>query len=121
MHRVFVYGTLRRGESHASLLSGARYLGGHVTEPRYTLCDLGEYPAAASWGSVAIHGEVYEVSDELLGELDRYEEYPQVYDRRPISTAHGMAWMYLLINVPAVACVIAHGNWCRRNQFDLDE
>jgi gamma-glutamylcyclotransferase (GGCT)/AIG2-like uncharacterized protein YtfP len=121
MPRVLVYGTLRRGESHAHLLQGARYLGPHVTEARYTLCDLGQYPAAVSWGVTAIHGEVYDLDEALLGRLDEYEEYPAVYDRRLIGTAHGDAWMYLLKAPPAVACVIAHGDWRRRGELELEE
>ncbi len=120
MPRVFVYGTLRRGESHAHLLQAARYLGPHVTEPRFTLCDLGQYPAAVSWGVTALHGEVYEIDDALLDRLDEYEEYPAVYERRLIATSHGEAWIYLLKAPPAVACVIMHGDWCRRDELELE-
>jgi gamma-glutamylcyclotransferase (GGCT)/AIG2-like uncharacterized protein YtfP len=121
MHRVFVYGTLRRGESHAQLMQGARFLGSHITDPRYTLCDMSEYPAAVSWGATAIHGEVYEVDNALLRRLDEYEEFPEVYNRRLIHTPYGGAWIYLMLAPPAVACVIAHGDWCRRDQVELEE
>ncbi len=121
MHRIFVYGSLRRGESHAHLLKDAKYLGPHVTEPRYTLCDLGEYPAAVSWGVTAIHGEVYDVDDATLRVLDEYEEFPAVYNRRLISTPYGGAWIYLVMAPPAVTCIIVHGDWCRRDQIDLGE
>jgi gamma-glutamylcyclotransferase (GGCT)/AIG2-like uncharacterized protein YtfP len=121
MQRVFVYGTLRRGESHAHLMQGARYLGPHVTEPRYTLCDLHDYPAAVSWGVTAIRGEVYEVDDDLLRRLDAYEEFPSVYNRRLIHTPYGGAWIYLMLAPPTMACVIGHGDWCRRDQVVLEE
>jgi len=119
MHRVFVYGTLRRGEAEAPRLRTATYLGRHITEPKYTLCDFEEYPAAVSWGLTQISGEVYEISDELLCELDAYEEYPKVYHRRQIPTAFGTAWIYLMRAPPAVACVIAHGDWCRRDEIEI--
>jgi gamma-glutamylaminecyclotransferase len=121
MHRIFVYGTLRRGESHAHLLNNAEYLGPHLTEPRYTLCDLGDYPAAVSWGVTAIHGEVYDVDDQTLHMLDEYEDFPKLYNRRLIPTPYGGAWMYLVLAPPAVTCIIAHGDWCRRALLELDE
>jgi gamma-glutamylcyclotransferase (GGCT)/AIG2-like uncharacterized protein YtfP len=121
MPRVFVYGTLRKGESHAHLMQGAHYLGPHVTEPRYTLYDLGEYPAAVPGGVTSIHGEVYALDDAQLATLDEYEEYPAVYDRRLIGTAYGEAWIYLLRAPPAVACVIAHGDWRRRAEPEFEE
>jgi gamma-glutamylcyclotransferase (GGCT)/AIG2-like uncharacterized protein YtfP len=121
MHRVFVYGTLRRGESHAHLMAQAAYLGPHITEPRYTLCDLGEYPAAVSWGVTAIRGEVYEVDDALLHALDEYEDFPKLYNRKLIPTAYGGAWMYMVMAPPAVSCIIGHGDWCHRDQIELDE
>lgn len=121
MHRVFVYGTLRRGESHAHMMAGASYLGPHITEPRYTLCDLGEYPAAVSWGVTALRGEVYDVDDSLLRRLDEYEEFPSVYHRRLIPTAYGGTWIYLIITLPAMSCVIGHGDWCQRDKLDLEE
>jgi gamma-glutamylcyclotransferase (GGCT)/AIG2-like uncharacterized protein YtfP len=121
MQQVFVYGTLRRGESHAHLMQRARYLGPHVTEPRYTLCDMGECPAAISWGTTAIHGEIYEVDNDLLRRLDEYEEFPRIYNRKLIHTPHGGAWIYLMLAPPAMACVIGHGDWCRRDQAELEE
>jgi gamma-glutamylcyclotransferase (GGCT)/AIG2-like uncharacterized protein YtfP len=121
MQRVFVYGTLRRGESHAHLMQGATCLGPHITEPCYTLCDLDEYPAAVSWGVTAIRGEVYEVDDALLRRLDEYEEFPKVYNRRLIHTPYGGAWIYLMLAPPAMACIIAHGDWCRRDRLELEE
>ncbi|MGH8458615.1 MAG: gamma-glutamylcyclotransferase family protein [Nevskiales bacterium] len=121
MQRVFVYGTLRRGESHAHLMQDAEYLGLHVTEPRYTLCDMGEYPAAVSWGVTSIRGEVYDVDDALLRRLDEYEEFPGVYNRRLVHTPYGGAWIYLILAPPVVSCVIGHGDWCRRDQFDFEE
>lgn len=121
MQRVFVYGTLRRGESHAHFMQDARYLGTHVTEPRYTLCDFDEYPAAVSWGVTAIHGEVYEVDEAALRRLDEYEEFPRVYNRRLIHTPYGGAWIYLMLAPPAMACVIGHGDWRRRDQVDIGD
>lgn len=120
MHKLFVYGTLRRGESQAQLLREATFLGRTFTEPKFTLCDLDEYPAAIAWGSTQICGEVYEVSDEQLRAIDAYEEYPEIFTRRQIRTTFGDAWIYLMRAPPALTCVIGHGDWCRRDELELD-
>ena len=120
MPKVFVYGTLRRGESHAQLLREATFLGRYITEPKFTLCDLDEYPAVISWGTTQISGEVYEISDALLQAIDAYEEYPELFSRRQIRTTFGDAWIYLMRAPPALTCVIGHGDWCRRDELELE-
>jgi gamma-glutamylaminecyclotransferase len=75
---LFVYGSLKRGRRHHTELGGARFVGVARTAPEYRLLDLGEYPALAA-GSRAIEGELYEVTEALLVELDRFEG--EGYDR----------------------------------------
>lgn len=87
--RVFVYGTLRRGEGNHRLLVGARFVGEARTEPSFTLCDLGAYPAMLEGGATSIVGEVYEVDERTLDALDRLEGHPRYYRRAPIALADG--------------------------------
>lgn len=94
--RVFVYGSLKRGFSNHALLHRAAYLGEHVTTARYTMYDLGSYPAVSIGGRQAISGEVYAVDRQTLAALDRLEDYPRVYDRIRIATPFGPAWMYIV-------------------------
>jgi len=94
-HRVFVYGTLLRGEVNHHLLTAARFLGEHRTEPRFTLLVLGAYPGLVARGDTAVQGEVYAVDAAGLRRLDQLEDYPRLYDRRLIPTDHGSAWVYL--------------------------
>ena len=63
---IFVYGLLRRGEHFHHLLSSAQFIGGVTTPAKYTLIDLGEYPAMLAGGSTAVVGEVYSVDDATL-------------------------------------------------------
>lgn len=109
--RVFVYGTLLRGESNADVLGDARRLGRHVTAPVYTLYDLGAYPGARPDGLTAIVGEVYAIGPNHLDRLDMLEDYPRLYWRERIDTSFGPAWIYLVNDVPAHALVIADGHW----------
>lgn len=90
MPRIFVYGTLKRGDVRAAALAGGRFLGEARTEPRYRLYDCGEYPAlvgvAAGEEGVAVEGEVYEVTPEDLARLDEVEGVTEaLYVRGPIA------------------------------------
>ncbi|OAQ20122.1 gamma-glutamylcyclotransferase family protein [Thermosulfurimonas dismutans] len=95
--RIFVYGTLKRGESLHYLLREARFLGeGRVKG--YALYDLGEYPAARpASGEAFVWGEIYEIKpdlfevlDEVEDEYDRQEVPVEIEDSRVIT-----AWMYI--------------------------
>ncbi len=114
--RVFVYGTLRRGERNHHVLAGAPRLGRHTTRAEYTLYDTGAYPAATAPGTTAVRGEVYTVDAATFEALDVLEDYPMLYTRRRIETPFGRAWIYLWIAAPNVRWpVIVHGDWCRRH------
>lgn len=112
-----MYGTLRRGEINHGLLRTARFLGRHRTAARYTLLDLGPYPAALAGGRTALSGELYALSHALLRRLDVLENYPREYTRVLIPTPSGKAWIYLYRRRPAVAVpLIPHGDWRRRRR-----
>ncbi|MCG6940732.1 MAG: gamma-glutamylcyclotransferase [Thiohalocapsa sp.] len=110
-HRVFVYGTLLRGEVNHHLLTDARFLGAHRTEPRFTLLVLGAYPGLIAGGETPVHGEVYAVDAAGLRRLDQLEDYPRLYDRRLIATDHGSAWVYLYRGPRRDRVRLAHGDW----------
>ncbi|NBC13106.1 MAG: gamma-glutamylcyclotransferase [Gammaproteobacteria bacterium] len=110
-HRVFVYGTLLRGEVNHHLLRDARFLGSHRTEPRFTLLVLGAYPGLVAGGDTAVFGEVYGVDAAGLRRLDQLEDYPRLYDRRIIATAHGSAWVYLYRGPRRDRVRLAQGDW----------
>lgn len=112
-HRVFVYGTLRRGGAYASWLAGGRYLGRHVTAPVYTMYDFGDYPGVRPNGHSGIVGEVYEIDGRQLERLDEFEDYPTLYTREFIPTPFGDAWIYLLNASAGDVPVIAPGDWLR--------
>lgn len=86
MHRIFVYGTLKRGHSNHGYMVGQRFICEAATQPVYRLFDLGGYPGmvdAASAG-LSIKGEIWEIDDACLRDLDRLEdvkggEYARVF------------------------------------------
>ena len=77
MMKLFVYGTLRKGEENAFLLKNATCL----LESCWTngqLYDTGEgYPAMVPSNNHRTIGELYEVSNEQLKLLDELEEYEE--------------------------------------------
>jgi len=105
MTRLFVYGTLKRGDCRAYLLMHATCLGEAVTAPLYKLFTHGPYPALVDAGRVgstgmAIHGELYEVDAPTLARLDEEEGVDEgLYQRKPIKLvdqpAEAQAYFYL--------------------------
>ena len=47
-------------------------------------------------GKFHIRGEVWEVSDKVLEQLDAIEGYPDFYNKQVVHTTQGKAWMYFL-------------------------
>src|SRR5262245_31317708 len=81
--RVFVYGTLKRGQRNHHYLHGQVFLGEAATLPHYRLLDSGPYPCLVKdpLRGLAVQGEVWEVDDDVLPRLDRLEEVPDLYHR----------------------------------------
>ncbi len=112
-HLVFVYGTLRKGESNHHLLESSEYLGHYETEDDYTLYDVGPYPALVP-GSKAISGEVYLIDDHTLQQLDILEDVPVEYRRETINTPYGTAWIYLYQDDSSLSVEVDSGDWSQR-------
>tara|TARA_Y100001956_G_scaffold45192_1_gene43991 strand:+ start:8185 stop:8532 length:348 start_codon:yes stop_codon:yes gene_type:complete len=112
-HLLFVYGTLRKGESNQGFLEAAEFLGCHETPPEYALYDLGAYPAVTE-GHSSITGEVYLIDDETLARVDELEDVPVEYRREQIETPFGRAWIYLYQDTSQLDSLLASGDWCQR-------
>ena len=89
-HRIFIYGTLLRGETAHDLIKGARFLGEARTEPAYALVGVDWYPGLVS-GRRSVAGELYAVDPDLLAALDDFEDHPELFVRSPIRLADGSA------------------------------
>jgi len=112
MTRVFVYGSLLRGLGNHRLLERARFVGVARTPARFTMHDLGAFPAIANDGHTAIVGEVYAVDGPTLERLDRLEGHPTHYRREPIELEDGeLAHIYVYVASLAGAQVVASGDW----------
>ncbi len=77
---LFVYGLLRCGFNLHNRLKDSRLVGKGFIEG-YRLIDLGAYPGAVM-GDGRVWGEVYEIGESLLEELDRVEDVESGLYRR---------------------------------------
>jgi gamma-glutamylcyclotransferase (GGCT)/AIG2-like uncharacterized protein YtfP len=104
---IFVYGTLRKGfYNHRGRLDGTAGHSKFIKEDTVdgVMYDLGAFPAAVLYEPsvsdslnerMTIHGEVYEIDNNVLKKLDVLEGYPKFYNRSKITTHSGIeVWIY---------------------------
>jgi len=111
LEKVFVYGTLKRGEPNHNWLTKARngtsrMLSKGTTVEKYPLVIATKYniPFLIDAPTIGhnVEGEVYEVDNEMLKNLDILEDHPIFYTRRkePIIMEKGnseaLCWTYFL-------------------------
>lgn len=100
MSKVFVYGTLKKGQPNHHWLTNtmngaASYISNGTTKIKYPLVISTRYniPFLLNKPGIGknIKGEIYEIDDEMLSKLDILEDYPELYDRQieQIVTKHG--------------------------------
>lgn len=112
-HKVFVYGTLKVDEPNQHWLTkkengSAILLGQAITTEKYPLVIASRYniPFLLDKPGVGkvVTGEIYEIDDKMLKNLDILEDYPAWYirEKRNFELKSGMvsskvtAWVYLL-------------------------
>ncbi|XP_034404268.1 gamma-glutamylaminecyclotransferase-like [Cyclopterus lumpus] len=94
MARVFVYGTLKKGQpNYHRMFEGANgkaaFLASARTAQRYPLVIAGEHniPFLLNLPGQGhrVHGEIYEVDDKMLRFLDDFEQVPDLYQRTRVT------------------------------------
>ena len=88
-HRVFVYGTLKRGYPNNPMLEGCEFLGEAVTVLTYKAVTVPAYKMVGTSFPVImpdpsgkpVAGELYTVDDATLARLDQLEREGRSYDR----------------------------------------
>lgn len=86
-HRVFVYGTLKRGIHNHHLLEKSEFIGNAYTVDTFKMYTVG-FPIimpADGPDAWAVYGEVYDVDDDTLKRLDNLESEGSMYLRKPIN------------------------------------
>ena len=90
-HRVFVYGTLKKGFHNAYLLQDSEFFGDAVTVPTYSMISVGFPIIMADENGKQVSGEIYTVDDETLARLDQLEKEGSAYDRKLIDVTSPLA------------------------------
>jgi gamma-glutamylcyclotransferase (GGCT)/AIG2-like uncharacterized protein YtfP len=97
-HLVFIYGTLRRGEAGSMSIRfpNSKFIGD--AKVNGSLYDLGAYPGLLlNESNSVVTGEVYEVDDETLKELDDFEgssHYLRKQFEVSLGTERRVCWTY---------------------------
>jgi gamma-glutamylcyclotransferase (GGCT)/AIG2-like uncharacterized protein YtfP len=72
--KIFVYGTLLREQGNWSwALRDQVFVCEAETEPEYSMISLGGFPGVLEDGDYSIKGEVFDVSDERMIDINRLE------------------------------------------------
>ena len=85
--KLFVYGTLKRGQRRHDLLASGTFAGHARTTPTVRLYVLAEYPALVEviTAGESVEGELWDIPADEIDSMDRYEGSPYLFARRPIA------------------------------------
>ena len=87
--KIFVYGTLLKGEHNHYLMKNSELLFYGKTKKQYTLYCMESFPGMVEGGNDSVSGEVYAVNPENLKKLDELEGHPDWYLRKKIQLENG--------------------------------
>ena len=91
--KVFVYGTLMRGENNHHFLENSKCLGMSAIEG-YDMYNVGWFPAIIP-GNGRVPGELYEVPENDMASIDMLEGEGNLYIRKcEITRDHELAYIY---------------------------
>jgi gamma-glutamylcyclotransferase (GGCT)/AIG2-like uncharacterized protein YtfP len=83
---LFVYGTLMKNYELNFLLEKSKFIGKALTCDKYVLSSSNVIPYLCDKKEMhQVYGEVYDVSDECVVEIDGYESEGSWYFRKPLS------------------------------------
>ncbi len=117
---VAVYGTLREGLNNHSFISECKRIG-HGWLTGFRMYNLSEFPGVIFThdDSGRIRVEWYEISEEVLEELDRLENYDpeeiktSTHTRKRVFSPYGPGWIYLYNQPLNNAPYMEAGDWER--------
>lgn len=94
MVSVFVYGTLMQGERAHYMIKGAEFVGKYRLS-NFGMYDLGSYPGIKTIKDESVVGEVYNVDEGIIPQLDSYEGEGTLYKRETVKVSNGKDSMYV--------------------------
>jgi gamma-glutamylaminecyclotransferase len=111
---LFVYGTLKRGLRNHHYIADQVFLGEVATEPLYRVIDLGPHPGLIrdQIEGLAVMGELWEVGDCCLEELDEFEGVPGPFVREKVAIAGRAEPVYAyFMNTPVLPGMLSGDRW----------
>jgi gamma-glutamylaminecyclotransferase len=117
LHKVFVYGTLKKGCPNHHLLNGSPLVATGATAKGYRMFANQFFPMIVrDRNGYKIHGEVYAVPTEVLSRLDALEGHPHHYNRDAVTIIAKdgtkiMAWVYVYCLEILDQKEVTTGNW----------
>lgn len=118
LHKVAVYGSLRKGLGNHSVLGAGKLLGTFESQPNFTMYSVGGwYPGLVEEGTTSVIMEVYEVNDEDFKAVNHLEGFyieddpSNHYNRKLMTTPFGEAYHYIY-NMPTAGLkIVESGDW----------
>ena len=93
--KLFIYGTIKRGQCRADVMRGQKFLGSVKLVPMYKMFNLGQFPALVKVPGLdngpMIEGELWEVDEDCIRRLDMIEGAPSFYRRQEVQVAGNLA------------------------------
>lgn len=102
---LFVYGTLKEGYHNHHFLGDSKKIANYQLEG-FRLIDLEAFPGMVP-GKGYVMGELYEVNEDLLPELDRLEGVPYLYTRE----VSGNVWYYQYASIYKKHQIMDKDSW----------
>ena len=89
--KLFIYGTIKRGQCRADVMRGQKFLGSVKLVPMYKMFNLGQFPALVKVSGLdngpMIEGELWEVDEDCIRRMDMIEGAPSFYRRQEVQVA----------------------------------
>ena len=109
--KLFVYGTLKRGQANHNILKPGKFIDTDAIEG-WEMRSTMFFPAINEKKGVFVTGEVYEINPEILKKTDRLEGFPLHYSKKMVKTVGGHdVWVYYYKEINRKLEVIKSGCW----------
>jgi len=112
--KLFVYGTLRKGDSRSFLLDDideCKFIKYIHTAPQYTLVSLAAFPALLEKGDTKVMGELWEIDERTKRHLDVIEGVPTLYMDKEIVLEDGTTAIAYVQEFDRGYPIIESGDW----------
>lgn len=117
---IFVYGTLKKGFSNNTLLKTSKFIKKYTLTGKYQMINVNNaFPAVILSKNInKIKGEIWDVNQETLDDIDALEGVPYLYNRRHFRYAGMNCWIYIMKrDIDIIPVVIKTGEWTKKSRY----